>query len=70
MSESAPAELQRVAAVQMVSGPSVQANLLEAERLVVLAAEAGARLVVLPENFALMARRPADLIQYLTAGAN
>jgi len=46
----------RVAAIQMASGPQVDANLLEAERLVAQAAEAGARLVVLPENFAHMGR--------------
>ena len=46
----------RVAAIQMASGPQVDANLLEAERLVAQAAEAGAQLVVLPENFAHMGR--------------
>lgn len=40
-----------VAAVQMASGPNVNANLLEAERLVAKAAAAAARLIVLPENF-------------------
>jgi nitrilase len=45
----------RVAAVQMTSGGEVDANLAAADRLVADAAEAGARLVVLPENFALMA---------------
>lgn len=41
----------RVAAVQMVSGPDVAANLRDAEALVAQAAEGGARLVVLPEYF-------------------
>ena len=44
----------RVAAVQMASGPSVATNLMEAGRLIARAAGAGAELVVLPENFALM----------------
>lgn len=48
------------AAIQMASGPSVGANLIEAARLIGDAAEAGARLVVLPENFALMAVHEAD----------
>jgi len=48
------------AAVQMASGPQVDANLLEAERLVAQAAEAGARLVVLPENFAFLGARERD----------
>ena len=44
----------RIAAVQMVSGPDVAANLAEADRLIGQAAEAGARLVVLPEYFPLI----------------
>jgi nitrilase len=50
----------RVAAVQMVSGPEVAANLSEAGRLVERAAEGGARLVALPENFALMGLKEQD----------
>ena len=44
----------RVAAVQMTSGPAVAANLDQAGRHIAAAAAAGARLIVLPENFALM----------------
>ena len=43
-----------VAAIQMTSGPDVAANLYEAGRLIAQAAESGAKLVVLPENFCLM----------------
>ncbi len=50
----------RLAAVQMVSGPEVEANLREAARLVEHAAEGGARLVALPENFALMGAAEGD----------
>lgn len=46
--------MRRIAVVQMASGPNLQANLLEAERFIAQAAEQGARLVVLPENFSLM----------------
>ncbi|MHB8534262.1 MAG: carbon-nitrogen hydrolase family protein [Sulfuricaulis sp.] len=46
----------RVAAIQMVSGPTVPENLEEAQRLIAAAAADGARLIVLPENFALMPR--------------
>ncbi|HSD60995.1 MAG TPA: carbon-nitrogen hydrolase family protein [Burkholderiales bacterium] len=49
-----------LAAVQMVSGPEVETNLREAARLVERAAEGGARLVALPENFALMATSEGD----------
>jgi nitrilase len=48
------------AAVQMASGPAVGANLLEAGRLVKQAAAAGAKLVVLPENFAIMGMTETD----------
>ncbi len=52
----------RVAAVQMATSPNVEANLLEAEKLVAEAAEAGAGLVVLPENFAFMGKRDAEML--------
>lgn len=53
----------RVAAVQMVSGPDVEANLKAAERLIEQAAAGGARLVALPENFALMPLRDRDRLE-------
>lgn len=53
----------RVAAVQMASGPNISANLAEAERLIAKAAAAGARLVVLPENFALMCMHEFDKVK-------
>lgn len=53
----------RVAAIQMASGPNVNANLLEAARLLRKAAEAGAKLVVLPENFALMGMSEFDKVK-------
>jgi nitrilase len=53
----------RVAAIQMASGPNVPANLAEAEQLIELAVDAGARLVVLPEFFCLMAMKNADVVK-------
>jgi nitrilase len=53
----------RIAAVQMASGPNVNANLLETERLIKQAAAAGAELVVLPENFALMGMNEHDKVK-------
>jgi deaminated glutathione amidase len=53
----------RVAAIQMASGPSVASNLAEAEQLIELAVEAGARLVVLPEFFCIMALKDADVVK-------
>ncbi len=52
----------RIAAIQMASGPNVNANLLEAARLIAQAAKAGAGLVVLPENFAIMGLREQDKV--------
>jgi len=50
----------RVAAIQMRSGPVVEENLTRACSLLRAAAEAGAVLAVLPENFACMPDRDAD----------
>lgn len=47
-------------ALQMVSGPEVAANLAVAAELLAKAADRGAQLAVLPENFALMGRRESD----------
>ena len=52
----------KAAVIQMASGPNVGANLLEAERLTEEAAAAGARLVVLPENFAFMGTAERDIL--------
>jgi len=48
--------MNRVAAIQMASGPNVQANLDEAGRLIADAVAAGAALVALPENFGLIGK--------------
>ena len=50
----------RVAAVQMTSGVDVAANLATAAGSIEAAAAAGARLVVLPENFAAMSSDEAN----------
>ncbi len=52
----------RMAAVQMASGPHVPANLAEAERLIGMAVAAGAKLVVLPEYFAIMGLKDTDKV--------
>ncbi len=46
--------MKSVAAVQMASGPQVQANLMEANRLIRQAVDEDAGLVVLPEMFGMM----------------
>jgi nitrilase len=50
----------KVAALQMTSGADVAANLAQAGALLDEAAERGARLAVLPENFSFMGLRDAD----------
>ena len=50
----------KIAAIQMVSTPSVDTNVAAARRLVGSAAAAGAKLVVLPEYFCFMGRSDRD----------
>jgi nitrilase len=52
----------RVAAIQMASGPNVAANLQEAARLIELAAASGARVIALPEYFAIMGMKDTDKV--------
>jgi predicted amidohydrolase len=49
-----------VAALQMTSGTDAGTNVATARRLLAEAASSGARVAVLPENFALMARDSAE----------
>lgn len=50
----------KVAAIQMVSGVDLQANLAQAAALIAQAAQAGAELAVLPEYFCLMGQSDQD----------
>lgn len=53
----------RIAAVQLASGPNVKGNLDEAGRLIEMAAAQGAKLVALPEYFAIMGLRDDDKVK-------
>src|SRR3569833_1683813 len=56
--------MRRVAAVQMASGPNVSANLIEAGRLIARAVKNhDAKLIVLPENFAIMGLSEQDKVK-------
>ncbi len=55
--------MNQVAAIQMASGPNVGANLIEASKLIGQAASAGAGMVVLPENFAIMGMAEDDKVK-------
>jgi len=52
----------KAACIQLASGSNVNANLLEAQRLMEHAAREGARLIVLPENFAYMGASCRDML--------
>jgi deaminated glutathione amidase len=54
--------INKVAAIQMASGPNVSANLNEANRLIEKAVLLGAKLVVLPEYFAIMGMADTDKV--------
>jgi len=55
--------MNKCAAIQMASSPNISSNLLEAEKLIAEAVKAGAKLVALPENFALMGDHELDKIK-------
>ena len=57
------AVLARIAGVQMASGPNVTANLNEAARLIGMAVAQGAKLVALPEYFAIMGMHDIDKVK-------
>lgn len=54
--------MSKVAAIQMASGPNVQANLDEVSKFIQMAVQQGAELVVLPENFAIMGMTEMDKV--------
>lgn len=52
----------KIAAIQMASGPQLQANLMAAMKLIKEAADKGAQMAVLPENFVLMPMQETENI--------
>jgi nitrilase len=55
-------QVSKVAAIQMASGPNIKANLAEAEKLISIAVQQEAKLIVLPENFAIMGMSEMDKV--------
>jgi nitrilase len=55
--------MSKCAAIQMASSPNISSNLLAADKLIAEAAKAGAKLVALPENFALMGDHESDKVK-------
>ncbi len=54
--------MSKVAAIQMASGPNIKANMAEAEKLIAIAVQQDAKLIVLPENFAIMGMSEMDKV--------
>lgn len=54
----------RVAAIQMCSTDNVSDNLTQAKQYIQQAVDDGAKLIVLPENFAMMGLDPKDNLKY------
>ena len=52
----------KVAGIQMASSPQVASNITEAERLIAIAVEQGAKIVVLPEYFCIMGVKDIDKV--------
>lgn len=52
----------KMAAIQMASSTSVSSNLVEAKRLIEIAAKQGAKIVVLPEYFCIMGVKDFDKV--------
>lgn len=53
----------KIAAIQMASGTNVSANLIEIGRQISSASSAGAKMIVLPENFAIMGMHEEDKVK-------
>jgi len=60
----------KVAAVQMETGPEVSANLDQAAMHIESAAQQGAKLIALPEFFALMGNSPQDAVKIREPSGN
>ncbi len=60
--EKSPNGIIKIAGIQMASGPNVAANLSEAEKLIQIAAEQGAKMIALPEYFAIMGLKDTDKV--------
>ena len=52
----------KVSGVQIASGPNIEANLLEVGKYIEESKELGADIVILPENFAMMAAKDLDYL--------
>jgi predicted amidohydrolase len=61
-SEKSASGIVKIAGIQMASGPNVAANLSEAEKLIQIAVDQAAKLIALPEYFAIMGLKETDKV--------
>ena len=53
----------KIAGIQMASGPDIKSNLNEAENLITIAANQGAKLIALPEYFSIMSSKDSEKLK-------
>jgi nitrilase len=53
----------KIAGIQMASGPDINSNLNEAETLITIAANQGAKLIALPEHFSIMSSKDSEKLK-------
>ena len=56
--------MSKVSTIQLNSGPNIKVNLYDVKTFIEQIADVGSKLVVLPENFALMPENDADYIKH------
>ena len=56
--------MSKVSAIQLNSGPNIKVNLYDVKTFIEQIADVGSKMVVLPENFALMPENDADYIKH------
>ena len=56
-------DIVKIAGIQMASGPDIKSNLNEAENLITIAANQGAKLIALPEYFSIMSYKDSEKLK-------
>ena len=56
--------MSKVSTIQLNSGPNIKVNLYDVKTFIEQIADVGSKMVVLPENFALMPENDADYIKH------
>ena len=53
----------KLSCIQVASGPNIEANLIEISKYIEEAKKLGANLIVLPENFSMMAKEDSTYLE-------